>query len=76
MLLQIKKIGENMANYCWYQIHAKGNKKNINFLYHTMPVYDNIEILEIKERNEESTIVFRGSCKWSLDAYCEQSNRE
>ena len=59
-----------MANICWYQVKAKGDKKNIMFLYHSMPVYNYIDLIS----SSDNTIIFSGDCKWSLDAYCENSN--
>lgn len=59
-----------MANICWYQIRAKGEKKNLMFLYHSMPVYYDINMIS----SNDDTIIFTGDCKWSLDAYCENSN--
>lgn len=58
-----------MANFCWYQVKAKGKKKNLLFLYHSMPSNDDTKL--ILEKDNE--IIFRGSCKWSLDAYCENT---
>lgn len=61
-----------MANICWYQVKAKGDKKNIMFLYHSMPVYNYIDLIS----SSDDTIIFSGDCKWSLDAYCENSNAD
>lgn len=61
-----------MANICWYQVKVKGDKKNIMFLYHSMPVYNYIELID----SSDDTIIFIGDCKWSLDAYCENSNAD
>lgn len=58
-----------MANICWYQVKAKGEKKNLMFLYHSMPVYNDINLISVAD----DTIIFSGDCKWSLDAYCENS---
>lgn len=55
-----------MANICWYQVRVKGDRKKINCLYYSMPVLNDTEIL----LSTDDTIIFRGDCKWSLEAYC------
>lgn len=55
-----------MANICWYQLRVKGDKKKINCLYYSMPVLNDTEIVF----SNDDTIIFRGDCKWSLEAYC------
>lgn len=57
-----------MANICWYQVKAKGDKKNIMFLYYSMPVYSYIYLMS----SSDDTIIFTGDCKGSLDAYCKK----
>lgn len=59
-----------MANYCEYQIKAKGNKKDVILLYQTMPVYDGISLLKEKNKKDGYEMIFTGNCKWNLDAYC------
>ncbi len=65
-----------MANICWYQIRAKGKKKNVYMIYHTMPCCDDITIKSKKGNNNDYTLIFSGSCKWSLDAYCDNSTNK
>jgi len=62
-----------MANYCWYQIRVKGKKKNAFMIYHTMPVYDENDIIHQEGTEENYSLIFSGSCKWSLEAYCDNS---
>lgn len=61
-----------MANYCDYEIHAKGNKKAALYLYTMMPALDYKEITHEQGNDEEYIVWITGNCKWSLDHYCEE----
>jgi hypothetical protein len=62
-----------MANYCNYEIHARGSKKAALMLFAMMPCYDYKEITH-EEGSENNYIVhMTGNCKWSLEHYCKEN---
>ena len=52
-----------MANYCYYEVRAKGSEKARMLVYYSMPCVEQKEI--IYHHNGE--ICFTGSCKWDID---------
>ncbi len=61
-----------MANFCYYEIHAKGPKDRVYALGAMMPVYEDIAILRKSGTDKDYTLWFKGDCKWALDAYCDE----
>ena len=48
---------------------SKVKKKDAFMIYHTMPVYDEDEIIHQEGTENNFSLIFSESCKWSLDAY-------
>lgn len=60
-----------MANYCYYEIRAKGSDKARMLVYYSMPCVEQKDI--IYNRNGE--ICFTGSCKWDIDYGVDEDKR-
>lgn len=67
------KGDEFLSNISCFQIRAKGDKKKVLFFAHTLPVYEDIEIIKEKESSKNYTIIFTGCTKWALNSYTESS---
>ena len=62
-----------MANYCDYEIHARGSKKACYVLFGAQPCCDE-KIIDFEEGTDDDFIIhYTGACKWSLDAYCSET---
>ena len=63
-----------MANACYYEIHAKGSKYNVQaFMDYITPSVDHFpEVILEKGTDSEYVLWFKGDCKWELDAYTEE----
>ena len=59
-----------MANICEYNVLVKGKKNGCYAFYGSMPVLDDIQILEEKGTDDNYEMRFNGDCKWSVDSYC------
>lgn len=60
-----------MANICYYEIHARGPKRNVLDLGCMIPDYSgDKEILYANGTEDDYLLWFKGDCKWELDAYC------
>lgn len=59
-----------MANICVYKIKVKGNQTACYRLINMMPLYcGEKEILFEEGTEDDFTLVFKGDCKWYVDAY-------
>lgn len=59
-----------MANICMYKIKVKGNKQACYALVNMMPLYSYEKEYMLEEGTEDDfTLVFKGDCKWSVEAY-------
>lgn len=61
-----------MANYCDYEIHARGPKKAALLLFTMMPCCDSKEITHEEGTDNKYIVHMIGNCKWSLDHYCKE----
>lgn len=61
-----------MANYCNYEIHARGSKKAALLLFTMMPCCDDKEITHEEGTDDKYVVHMNGNCKWSLDSYCKE----
>lgn len=61
-----------MANYCNYEIHVRGKKKAALMMCAVMATADSKWITHEEGTDDEYVVWFKGDCKWSLDAYCEE----
>lgn len=58
-----------MANICEYHVLVKGAKNACHALFGGLPVLDGKWITAETGSDNDCTIVFWGSCKWSVDSY-------
>ena len=62
-----------MANICVYKIKVRGNQTACYRLINMMPLYcGEKEILSEEGTADDFTLVFKGDCKWSVDAYTKE----
>jgi hypothetical protein len=65
--------GITMANYCNYEIHARGPKKAALMLFTMIPCCDSKEITHEEGTDDKYIVHMIGNCKWSLDHYCKEN---
>ena len=58
-----------MANICEYHVLVKGAKNACHALFGGLPVLDDKWITAETGSDDGCTIVFQGTCKWSVDSY-------
>lgn len=62
-----------MANCCYYEIHAKGPKRNVLALGCMFADYNGDKKVMLAKGDEDSfELWFKGDCKGELDAYCKE----
>ena len=61
-----------MANICDYKIKVKGKKNACYALIGSMPICDEIEILDEYEEDGLHIILAKGDCSWYIDCYCDK----
>lgn len=60
-----------MANICDYKIIVKGKKERCEKLVEMMNSCDEMCIVYTEQKKDEYELCFEGSCKWSVDCYCD-----
>ena len=63
-----------MANYCDYEIRAKGAKKSAKLLFNMIPTMDDIYIENEGGSDDDYSIIICGNCKWSLNYNCDEQD--
>lgn len=59
-----------MANICVYKIKVRGTETACYRLVDMMPLYcGETEYLSEEGSSDDFTLIFKGDCKWSVDAY-------
>ena len=60
-----------MANYCDYEVHIRGTKKEALLFFATLPVYEIGKMITYEGGDADNYIIHvSGDCKWSLENYC------
>ena len=62
--------GKIMANICEYRVIVKGKKNACYAFLGSMSAYDEKVVDEEYGTDDNFTLRFNGSCKWSVDCYC------
>lgn len=63
-----------MANYCRYEVHARGDKKAALYLRCLMQSAGLLEITHEEDTAEGYVVWMRGDCNGSLSAYCKEGD--
>lgn len=59
-----------MANICEYRVIVKGKKNACYAFLGSMSALDEKEIDDESGTDQDFTLRFHGTCKWSVDSYC------
>ena len=59
-----------MANSCKYKGEVRGKKNACYAFYGSMSVLDYNDIFSEEGTDEDYKLRFEGTCKWSVDSYC------
>lgn len=62
-----------MANYSYFQIRAKGEKRNVLLFAYTLPVSDTITIVKQIEKGKDYILIFKGCTNWALNTYLDKA---